>query len=90
MIQGILTVLVGIAGFWLVYDFPDTASFLTEEERVLVIARLQGDDQFSAAGEAFSMKYFWDSARDFKTWIGMAMFAAAAAPLYAFSLFIPT
>lgn len=49
--EGIITVLVAFASFYMVQDFPDTAKFLTEPERAVVIARLQGDDQFSAAGE---------------------------------------
>ena len=32
IIEGVLTVAVGIASFWLVQDFPDTAKFLTEKE----------------------------------------------------------
>ena len=33
IIEGLLTVLVGIASFWVIQDFPDTAKFLTEDER---------------------------------------------------------
>src|SRR5277367_4827145 len=33
ILEGILTVLVAFASFFLLYDFPDTASFLTLEER---------------------------------------------------------
>ncbi|KAJ7716417.1 hypothetical protein B0H14DRAFT_3171076 [Mycena olivaceomarginata] len=51
-------------------DFPDTAKFLNEAERTVVIRRLQSDDQFSAAGEALKWKYIWKSLLDWKTWIG--------------------
>ena len=33
IIEGLLTVLVGVASFWVIQDFPDTAKFLTEDER---------------------------------------------------------
>ena len=33
IIEGLLTVLVGITSFWVIQDFPDTAKFLTEDER---------------------------------------------------------
>lgn len=33
ILEGLFTVLVGIASFWVVQDFPDTAKFLTEDER---------------------------------------------------------
>lgn len=33
ILEGLFTVLVGIASFWIIQDFPDTAKFLSEEER---------------------------------------------------------
>jgi hypothetical protein len=90
IIEGLATVLAGAASFWIVQDFPDTAKFLTETERAFVVRRLQEDDQFSAAGEAFRMKYVWDSVRDWKTWVGMWAYAGVDGPLYAFSLFTPS
>ena len=43
IIEGILTVLVGFAARFWVCDWPETAKFLTEEERLLLITRLQTD-----------------------------------------------
>lgn len=70
ILEGLITVLAGIASFWIIQDFPDTAKFLSEEERTVVIRRLQKDDQFSAAGEHLRMKYIWQSLLDWKTWLG--------------------
>lgn len=43
IIEGIITVALGlVTKFWLV-DWPETASFLNEEERALLIARLSAD-----------------------------------------------
>ncbi|TIA56245.1 MFS general substrate transporter [Aureobasidium pullulans] len=43
IIEGLLTVIVGIiARFW-VCDWPETANFLTEEERTMLTTRLQTD-----------------------------------------------
>lgn len=72
ILEGLATVLAGFASFWIIQDFPDTARFLTEEERTVVIRRLQGDDQFSAAGENLKMKYVWKSLSDWKTWVTSA------------------
>lgn len=69
VIEGLATFLAGAASFWIIQDFPDTAKFLTEVERTAVIRRLQGDDQFSAAGESFKMKYIFKSFLDWKTWV---------------------
>ncbi|KAJ7281384.1 MFS general substrate transporter [Mycena rebaudengoi] len=90
IIEGLATILAAILSFWVVQDFPDTATFLTETERTFMIRRLQGDDQFSAAGEKFKMKYVWASFRDWKTWFGMVQLMGCDMPLYAFSLFLPS
>ncbi|KAJ7043747.1 MFS general substrate transporter [Mycena alexandri] len=92
IIEGLATILVGIATYWVVQDFPDvTAKFLTETERTFVIRRLQGDDQYSAAGEKISMRNIWSSFRDWKTWF--ARFRATAAnlltvPIYFFAAIV--
>ena len=69
VLEGLITFLAGAASFWIIQDFPDTAKFLTEAERTAVIRRLQVDDQFSAAGESFKMRYIFKSFTDWKTWI---------------------
>ncbi|KAK7025171.1 MFS domain-containing protein [Favolaschia claudopus] len=90
IIEGLVTILVGIASYWMVQDFPDSATFLTKEEKTFVIRRLQGDDQYSAAGEKLQMKNVWSSFRDWKTWISMIQLMGCDMPLYAFSLFTPS
>lgn len=70
VIEGAATFLAGVASFWIIQDFPDTAKFLTEAERTVVIRRLQVDDQFSAAGESFKMRFIFKSVVDWKTWVG--------------------
>ncbi|KAJ7224133.1 major facilitator superfamily domain-containing protein [Mycena pura] len=90
ILEGLVTVVAGAASFWIIQDFPDTAKFLTEAERTVVIRRLQADDQYSAGGEALRWKYIWKSLIDWKTWVGMAVYTGADMPLYAFALFLPT
>ncbi|PPQ63105.1 hypothetical protein CVT24_005816 [Panaeolus cyanescens] len=90
ILEGLATILAGVASFWIIQDFPDTAKFLTEEERTVVIRRLQSDDQFSAAGENFKMKYIIKSFLDWKTWLCMLVYMGSDMPLYAFSLFLPS
>ncbi|EJD08568.1 MFS general substrate transporter [Fomitiporia mediterranea MF3/22] len=90
ILEGLATVIAGAASFFIIQDFPDTARFLTEPERVFVIRRLQADDQFSAAGEKLKWKYIFQSFLDWKTWIGMLVYMGADGPLYGFSLFLPS
>ncbi|KAK0214779.1 MFS general substrate transporter [Armillaria fumosa] len=90
ILEGLITVVAGIISFWIIQDFPDTAKFLSEEERTVVVRRLQGDDQFSAAGEKLKWKYIVQSLVDWKTYVGIVIYAGCDMPLYAFSLFLPT
>lgn len=73
ILEGLATVVAGAISFWVIQDFPDTAKFLSEAERTVVIRRLQSDDQFSAAGEKLKMKYIYKSLLDWKTWVGSAL-----------------
>ncbi|KAJ3993883.1 MFS general substrate transporter [Lentinula boryana] len=90
ILEGLATVIAGALSFFIIQDFPDTAKFLSEAERTVVVRRLQGDDQFSAAGEKLRMKYIIKSILDWKTWVGMVVYVGADMPLYAFSLFLPS
>lgn len=90
ILEGLLTILIGGASFWMVHDFPDEAKFLSDDDRARVIRRLKLDQQSSASREDFSMKYFWQALRDWKMWVGMMIYMGCDMPLYAFSLFLPT
>ncbi|KAI0080273.1 MFS general substrate transporter [Panus rudis PR-1116 ss-1] len=90
IIEGLLTVVCAVLSFWILQDFPDTAKFLNDTERVWVVRRLQEDMKFSAGGEKFKMKYVWQSLADWKTWLAMGIYMGFDGPLFAFSLFTPT
>ncbi|KAF8141496.1 MFS general substrate transporter [Boletus edulis] len=90
ILEGLATVVAGALSFWIIVDFPEDATFLTEAERTVVIRRLQGDDQFSAAGERLKWKNIVASLTDWKTYLFTIVYAAADMALYAFALFLPS
>ncbi|RAL66800.1 hypothetical protein DID88_007583 [Monilinia fructigena] len=90
IIEGVITVGFGLMSFIFVHDFPDTATFLSEQDRARVIRRLKMDKKSSAEHEEFKMEYFWTAIKDYKMWLGMFIYMGADMPLYAFSLFLPT
>lgn len=90
ILEGLLTVLFGVASFWMVYDFPSEAKFLTPDDRARVIRRLRADNQSSAENETFAWSYLWSSLKDWKMWLAMAIYMGTTVPLYAFSIFLPT
>ncbi len=70
VLEGLVTIILSIVSFFVIQDFPDTAKFLDEKERTLIIRRLQADGRHSAGGEKFRLKYIWQSLTDWQTWVG--------------------
>ena len=90
ILEGLATIVIGIISYWMVFDFPDEATFLSDVDRQRVIRRLKADQQSSAEHEDFKTAYFWASVRDWKTPLFAIIYAGADMPLYAFSLFLPS
>jgi nitrate/nitrite transporter NarK len=70
------------------YDYPKTASFLTEKERKEVARRLEEDRDY--LDDQFRWCYAMDAIRDWKIWMHMFITIGIYSPLYSFSLFLPT
>jgi sugar phosphate permease len=90
ILEGLATILIGIASTWMVHDFPDEANFLSAEDRVRVYHRLKVDQQASAEREAFKWTYVTASLKDWKTYTSCLIFMGQGGGLYAFSLFLPS
>ena len=76
ILEGILTVIVAIVAFFTIYDFPETAQFLTEEERAWVVHRLkyQGSKRSGrmvAESETFNWKYVKDAFTDWQIYVAL-------------------
>ncbi|KAF4978625.1 hypothetical protein FZEAL_5028 [Fusarium zealandicum] len=89
ILEGIATVIVGLFCWWMVFDWPDTARFLSPEDRIRVQRRLILDRQGRIA-EDFDKRYIWAAMKDWKTYVYMVIYMGSLCPLYAFSLFLPT
>ncbi|KAF1949030.1 MFS general substrate transporter [Byssothecium circinans] len=85
-----MTVFVGIFCYWMVFDFPDTARFLTPDERLRAQRRLRADNQTRAEEEKISRKYVFQAVKDWKTWLFALQYMGCLCALYSFSLFLPT
>ncbi|CEL63494.1 putative transporter C1683,12 OS=Schizosaccharomyces pombe (strain 972 / ATCC 24843) GN=SPBC1683.12 PE=3 SV=1 [Rhizoctonia solani AG-1 IB] len=80
ILEGILTLIIAAVAFFVINDYPETARFLTEEERVEVVRRLHEDR--SALADEFGMQYFWDALKDWKIWVHMFITIGIYTPLY--------
>ncbi|CAM1508748.1 Fc.00g055960.m01.CDS01 [Cosmosporella sp. VM-42] len=89
ILEGIATVFVGVFCWWMVFDWPDTARFLSHEDRIRVQRRLIMDRQGRIA-EDFDKRHIWAAMKDWKTYGYMVIYMGCLMPLYAFSLFLPT
>ena len=74
ILEGLLTILIGIASLWLVFDFPDRARFLSDIDRARVIRRLKADQQSSVKHEDFKIGYLWQALKDWKMYTSMVIY----------------
>jgi predicted MFS family arabinose efflux permease len=78
------------------FDYPETASFLKEEEREHVISRLryQNTREEGAPQVPSNDDFSWPAIRaaftDWQVWLGVIVFWSCVGPLYGISLFLPT
>ncbi|KAK4494587.1 hypothetical protein PRZ48_013943 [Zasmidium cellare] len=89
IIEGLATMFVGGFCWWMVFDWPDTARFLTPDERLRVRRRLAADNQ-SSTGEEYDKRHIIAALKDWKCWGYALIYMGNLCPLYAFSLFLPT
>lgn len=75
--------LVAVLAFFVLHDFPETATFLTEEERAFVVYRLKyqgqgkGQDAHApkvAQAEEFKWKYVGQAFADIQIWISIVVY----------------
>lgn len=95
ILEGLLTVLVAIVAFFTIYDFPETAKFLTKEERAWVVHRLkyqgsQESGKLVAEEEGFKWRYVRDAFTDWQIYAALWMYWGIVCPLYGTSLFLPS
>ncbi|KAF9649711.1 MFS transporter [Thelephora ganbajun] len=89
IIEGLMTVVLSIAAYFFIYNYPATARFLTPKEKEYIIARLK-DDSDAARDEKFTWGGVIQALKDPKVWLYGFAFHTMSLPLYTLSLFLPT
>lgn len=77
----------GVALYFVLADDPHTAWFLNEDERQLLVARLQRQTGFS---EEFDKRDAILAVKDWKTWLFAAGQFGVNSMLYSYSVFLPS
>ncbi|KAF1346408.1 high-affinity nicotinic acid transporter-like protein [Lizonia empirigonia] len=78
ILEGIPTLILGVATWWILPDNPETAYFLTDEEKVFAAARLTRQTGYTK------------KAADWKVWLFCFAQFGSDTMLYGFSTFLPT
>lgn len=92
IIEGIITVVVAVLGWFLIMDFPEQAlennKFLTTEEVEIMINRVDAD-RGDARIEKFSIWHYLENTLDWKAWILASNFGLTAIVVYSVAYFLP-
>ncbi|KAJ6125354.1 hypothetical protein N7471_012671 [Penicillium samsonianum] len=89
ILEGLATAVAGCFCWWLVFDWPETARFLSADDRIRVQRRLIMDRQGRTAEDS-DKRHMYAALKDWKTYGYMFIYMGCLTPLYAFSLFLPT
>jgi ACS family tartrate transporter-like MFS transporter len=87
LIEGIPSVLLGVAVLWWLPDSPRAAKWLTAEEKDIIAARLAEDQK--ADTQISTVHGFWEMLKDKRVWILMIPDFSIVIGLYALGLWMP-
>ncbi|KAI2468774.1 MFS general substrate transporter [Annulohypoxylon bovei var. microspora] len=99
ILEGLATIIIASIAFFVLHDFPETASFLTPKEREFVVFRLKYQGQLRgkelgqtqvAQAEEFEWRYVFEAFKDWQIWVNIFVYWGVVCPLYGISLFLPT
>ncbi|KAG9241273.1 major facilitator superfamily domain-containing protein [Calycina marina] len=92
IIEGLLTCVAAIGGYFLIVDFPELASkswaFLSEKEAAFMVERIN-NDRADVEVTSFSLKNYLANAADTKIWAFGALFGLTTTQSYAIAYFLP-
>ncbi|PLB43703.1 putative MFS transporter [Aspergillus steynii IBT 23096] len=89
IIEGLATVVLAVIAKFIIVDWPESATFLTEDERALLIRRL-AEDQGEARMNRLDRKSLKRTFSDPKVYLGPIMYFGIVNTGYAVSFFAPT
>ncbi|KZP18735.1 MFS general substrate transporter [Athelia psychrophila] len=87
-LEGIVTVLVAVVTFFVMQDYPATATFLSEPERAHIVHMLKSDSLGQSTH--FDMKFVRQALGDYHTYLQIAIYIGQVITVATISLFLPT
>ncbi|PWA02161.1 hypothetical protein BB558_001708 [Smittium angustum] len=89
VVEGAISVFIGIAAFFIIVDYPDTCKFLNPEEKELITRRLRAD-QGLASKTKVTARQALNSLMDWKMWAYAVMFFCVNVATVVIATFIPS
>ncbi|KAK3654817.1 hypothetical protein LTR22_010585 [Elasticomyces elasticus] len=94
ILEGILTVTIGVTVPWILVDSPETASFLEPFEKKYIIARLRQDSGSSSGqvntNEGYQWRYLKAALTEWKIYFAVIIYWGDAVTLYGFTYTVPS
>jgi MFS family permease len=96
IMQGVITVAIGLIGLYFIVDFPELAAkpskmqkrFLNQKEVDFIVARIE-KDRHDVVAEEFNLKKYAKGALDLKVWGFAFLFMLTTTMTYAIAYFLP-
>ncbi|OCH89295.1 MFS general substrate transporter [Obba rivulosa] len=90
ILEGVLTCVVSVILYFTIPDFPEDATWLSEDEKDFVKARLYEDVGDSKRREPLTMKIAMETFKDYKIIAAGFMYFGLIVPAYGYAYFTPT
>ncbi|KAF9259702.1 MFS general substrate transporter [Marasmius fiardii PR-910] len=88
IIEGIITVAIGLLNYFLIPDFPDRNRFLSKAQTAFVLKRIE-DDRGDSLPDEITLDKVLHYCKDWKLWVYGCMFGCATLPSYMLAFFMP-
>lgn len=86
--EGLLTVAIAVMGYLVLVDFPDRSTFLSPEQKAMVVERIHRDRGDSVA-DPMTTKKFLSYLAEPKIWLFAVWFCVTTLGTYSMSYFLP-
>ncbi|KAG0692281.1 MFS general substrate transporter [Suillus ampliporus] len=90
LLEGLATIVVAVIARFVLVDFPDTATFLTLEERAFVVWKKKYDNSSVGEEQGFAARHIWAAFGDWQVWLQILVAISIIGPLSGITLFLPT
>ncbi|ETN41099.1 uncharacterized protein HMPREF1541_03034 [Cyphellophora europaea CBS 101466] len=90
ILEGLPTILLGIAVWWWLADSPETAHYLSPAERQLMVLRKQRQVGHTTSADSYHKADVYAGLRDWKIWAFCVGQFGVDTMLYGYSTFLPT